>query len=632
MTVHGVDASRLLTPVVDFSHSTAVGLRQLADELARPLGVTRSEVRRAWRAAQAEQQAFERRRREEGQRILKDIEDSGKPALVIMGRPYNTLDLGANLALPQKIADLGLTVIPMDMLPYDVQNLNPAFWNMYWRYGQHILAAAEFVRDHPNLFALCFSNFSCGPDSFLLSFVEEVMGEKPSLILEMDEHGGDAGYLTRIEAFLDVVRVWPRREQAPFTVPQPEPSLKQLKERTLWVPNMHPVGAPLYAAAMRADGFRAESLPQETHESFEIGRSLTRGSECLPTACTTGSFVHVLQSRNLNPNKQALFMPGSDGPCRFGQYGLLQRLVLNRLGKGDVALLTPSCRNAYQGLSQKLRRRMWHAILSADMLLKAACKTRPYEIEKGATDALVDEQVRRIAALLEQGRDIRQAFGEAIKRIADVPTRNRGSRPLVGVVGEIYVRCNLFCNDDLLRSIETFGGEGWLAPISEWILYTAECQRWGARRRPFAVAEILDAYLKNKFLTGLEHEYHDLASPFLDDRREPPMQEVIAEGARFLPENFSGEAIITLGRAVFFARQNATLVVNVAPFACMPGTITSALCREIQAETSVPMVSLFYDGEPGMNLRLGVFLAGLAARRPSITVPRHGVPQPTLHT
>ena len=81
--------------------------------------------------------------------------------------------------------------------------------------------------------------------------------------------------------------------------------------------------------------------------------------------------------------------------------------------------------------------------------------------------------------------------------------------------------------------------------------------------------------------------------------------------------NFSGEALITLGRAVLFARQGAALIVNVAPFGCMPGTITSALCREIQAQTGVPIVSLFYDGEPGMNQRLEVFLAGLSARAPA---------------
>ena len=111
-----------------------------------------------------------------------------------------------------------------------------------------------------------------------------------------------------------------------------------------------------------------------------------------------------------------------------------------------------------------------------------------------------------------------------------------------------------------------------------------------------------------------EREAAQIASPFLDDRREPPIEEVVAEGRKFLPMNFSGEALITLGRAVLFARQGAALIVNVAPFGCMPGTITSALCREVQSQTGVPIVSLFYDGEPGMNQRLEVFLAGLSAR------------------
>ena len=109
----------------------------------------------------------------------------------------------------------------------------------------------------------------------------------------------------------------------------------------------------------------------------------------------------------------------------------------------------------------------------------------------------------------------------------------------------------------------------------------------------------------------LEHEFAALAMPLLADRREPDIDEVIEQGSELTPINFSGEAILTLGRTRIFARQNAALVVNVAPFSCMPGTITAALCRQIQAETSMPIVSLFYDGEGGMNHLLEVFLSGL---------------------
>ena len=44
-------------------------------------------------------------------------------------------------------------------------------------------------------------------------------------------------------------------------------------------------------------------------------------------------------------------------------------------------------------------------------------------------------------------------------------------KPLVGIVGEIYARSNHFCNDEIIKSIESYGGEAWLSPITEWIHY-----------------------------------------------------------------------------------------------------------------------------------------------------------------
>jgi len=414
-----------------------------------------------------------------------------------------------------------------------------------------------------------------------------------------------------VEAFMDVIRAWEPVKQPPFHVPSPALTRADLREKTLWLPNMHPIGGPLYAAALTAGGVPARSFPDDTRETFDLGRSLTRGSECMPTACTTGGFVNLLRERDLDPRRNALFMPTADGPCRFGQYNLLQRLVLNRLGYGDAAILAPSSRNGYQGLGLRPRINLWEAVLSADMLWKAVCKVRPYETTPGRTDGVAKEQIERMVHAWRRGGDHRRAFREAIERIAAVPTRDVGTRPLVGVVGEIFVRCNLFCNDNVIRAIEEMGGEAWLTPMSEWMMYTAELQRWRARTSRPNPARWIAAYVKNLPISHLEHVYERLASPFLDDRREPPVRRILDHGTRFLPINFSGESILTVGRATAFAEQGVSLIANIAPFGCMPGTITSALCREIQSEKNVPIVSLFYDGEPGVNERLKVFLAGV---------------------
>ena len=71
--------------------------------------------------------------------------------------------------------------------------------------GQMILKAARFVEKHPQLFAAYITNFSCGPDSFLITYFRSIMGRKPSLTLELDSHTADAGLETRIEAFLDII-------------------------------------------------------------------------------------------------------------------------------------------------------------------------------------------------------------------------------------------------------------------------------------------------------------------------------------------------------------------------------------------------------------------------------------------
>ena len=73
---------------------------------------------------------------------------------------------------------------------------------MFWTSGRKILEAARLTAGRDNLHLVYITNFKCGPDSYLKSFLEEASG-KPSLILQFDGHSNDAGYITRCEAFLD---------------------------------------------------------------------------------------------------------------------------------------------------------------------------------------------------------------------------------------------------------------------------------------------------------------------------------------------------------------------------------------------------------------------------------------------
>jgi predicted nucleotide-binding protein (sugar kinase/HSP70/actin superfamily) len=79
------------------------------------------------------------------------------------------------------------------------------FPSMYWALGAQILRTAKVIGDHPDYFGLHVTNFSCGADSFLEHFYRHIMGDKPYLILELDEHSAVAGVMTRLEAYKNVL-------------------------------------------------------------------------------------------------------------------------------------------------------------------------------------------------------------------------------------------------------------------------------------------------------------------------------------------------------------------------------------------------------------------------------------------
>src|SRR4029079_6808161 len=128
---------------------------------------------------------------------------AGQPAAVIVGRPYNTCDLHVCQDLPFKLRKLGVLPIPIDYLPLDAIDVSGYYDNMFWRCGQDILAAAHIIRADPRLQAIYVTSFNCGPDSFVISFFRRLMGDKPFLELEFDEHTADAGVITRCEAFFE---------------------------------------------------------------------------------------------------------------------------------------------------------------------------------------------------------------------------------------------------------------------------------------------------------------------------------------------------------------------------------------------------------------------------------------------
>jgi predicted CoA-substrate-specific enzyme activase len=194
--------ARYLSPTVHFRLGRKHVEKQLA-EFARTLGFKPRANADAVRAAYAAQEAFTDTLLEAGAQALAKLQETCEPALVLVGRPYNLYDRSVNCDIPRKLRTLyGVNVLPMEALPLDDEDITDVNSNMYWNSGRRILAAARLTGRYRNLHLVYISNFKCGPDSYIKSFLDEAAG-KPSLVLQFDGHANDAGFITRCEAYLD---------------------------------------------------------------------------------------------------------------------------------------------------------------------------------------------------------------------------------------------------------------------------------------------------------------------------------------------------------------------------------------------------------------------------------------------
>jgi predicted CoA-substrate-specific enzyme activase len=608
----------LIKPIVNLQWAPDLMVDSLAGELRSIFGVKRREIARAWRAALAEQKAFGREIEDIGRNELRKIEETGGQGIVVLGRPYNVYDQGANLGLPQKVADLGLTVLSVDMLPLRDVSVDPLFNNMYWRYGRRILQAAHFIAKHPRLHAVFLTNFGCGPDSFLQTYVEHIMRGKPMLLLELDEHSADAGYITRLEAFRDVI-AGEKKQIEVKTKTDVGTTSHELRvtshdtrvPETVWLPPMHPYGTPLLAAALRSTGKNAQPLPGETVESFAMAKEYCRGTECVPAPATIGAFLDVLAKSDA-PERQTLFMPSAKGPCRFGQYHTLHRLILDQVGYKETKIESWSDESGTYGTDRKTSRTLYNALLGSDLLYKARCRLRPYAVDRDGFDAMMDDELDRLIHTVERADSVKEALAACAYRLSKVKTYE-AKRPLVGIVGEIYVRMNTFTNGRLIETIEDAGGEAWLAPMTEWIHYLSHMDVFFAEQDRKGMLTKFKTRLKNTYMMRMERGLNSTVFRVIGDRMEPTIDSTLAAAEKYIPKHFEGESILTVGRAVEFAHQGCQLIINCAPFGCMPGTLTAGIFQKIEGELKVPIMSLFFDGETDLSHLVRTYMANLGA-------------------
>lgn len=608
---------KAIKPAIHFGRGRDLLEKELIG-FAKSLGFSRGDAKKAMRKAEEAQQSFISTLKKRGEEVLRQLGD--KKAVVILGRPYNSCDAGVNLDLPKKLREMGILPIPQDFLPID--ELSPSSYEegeegvgMYWKSGRRILDAAHFIKAHSNLFPIYLTNFGCGPDSFISHFFMKALEGKPFLQLEIDEHSADAGVVTRLEAFWDSLKNVCERAK-PMKKEALKPTSKPSRVKKIYLCQMSD-HAFVLASALRAYGLQTEVMPMSDAESLSLGRKLTSGRECYPCILTTGDMAKVVSSPSFDKDSSVFFMPSGSGPCRFGQYHRFHRLVLDGLGYEEVSILSPNQDVGFYKdlglMGDGFSRLAWRGIVACDLLEKGLRQTRPYQAMEGQAESLYYQYLQKICYEVEKGKEenLEKVLQEARKEFERLPlAMPRGQKVLIGIVGEIYVRCNRFSNNEIVRAVEELGGEVWMPPFGEWILYiNYTSKRHALWQKDYG--GYLKILLKDLTQRKEEHRLGKAFEPFLTNYPDPYIEDIIQLSLPYMEPTFEGEAILSVGKSIDFALKGACGIINTMPFTCMPGTIVSAISKRLrEAHSSLPFLNLAYDGQTASAdlLRLEAFI------------------------
>jgi predicted nucleotide-binding protein (sugar kinase/HSP70/actin superfamily) len=336
-----------------------------------------------------------------------------------------------------------------------------------------------------------------------------------------------------------------------------------------------------------------------------------------------GDFMKLLERPDTDPARVALFMPTAEGPCRFGQYAPYLRHVLDANGYESVAILSPTSRNAYDGLgdhSKTFVRTGWRALLCADLLQKLLLIHRPYEEVRGDVEAVYEGCLDDLCTTIEttpvdpgvQLQSLRESIIRCRDRFRKLGIRKDRNQPLIGIVGEIFCRLNRFSNENLVQSLEGYGAEAWISDLVEWIWYTnSEHFRKLKLAGRIWTLEALGAWIR-KYVQ--KRDEHVLVEPLHDDfegREEPDIYEILECARPYLPrEGAFGEMVLNVGKVVFLAKKGAAGIIDISPFTCMNGIVCEAIYPRISRDLGgIPIRNFYFDGtQSDLDRDLGVYM------------------------
>ena len=613
--------------------------------------ITRTEIDAAVNAAYEEDARFHQQIQTMGEEAVKWIEDNGGHGIVLAGRPYHN-DPEINHALPELITSFGFAVLTEDSVAHLVKPERPIRVVDQWMFHSRLYAAARFVTMRNDLDLVQMNSFGCGLDALTTDQVQEILEASGKIytVLKIDEVSNLGAARIRIRSLMAALKdqaaeraaeaaaageefqvgaaspVEPSVDQPVFATHKyaleaqrasksaafPKVSFTQeMKDAgyTILCPQMAPIHFDLIKEVFRASGYNLELLPSTDRGAVEAGLRYVNNDICYPSILVTGQIMEAIESGRYDLSKTAVVITQTGGGCRATNYIALIRKALRDSGHADIPVISLSAvkldeENPGFKLTPTMLKAAVYSVLFGDVMMQMLYRCRPYEATPGAANQLFEQfmdRARKLAPAFNR-RNFTKLSREAIHAFDTMPQLGEGTKPRVGVVGEILVKFHPTANNHVVDVIEAEGCEAVVPGLLDFFLYS------------MSNATVQKNELGSSAVTRAGMD----AAIGLVDWMRKPVEEMLEQSERFeRPEPISamaqkatqvlslcnnmGEGWLLTAEMLDLIDHGAPNIICTQPFACLPNHVVGkAVIKELRRQhPESNIVAVDYD--PGAS-------------------------------
>ena len=577
---------RYIRPFIALTdEKTAAG--RLAQLCKEEWNIPEKETRAAVSAAWAEQLQAKQDIREEGKRVLEEMEHRGGRGIVLAGRPYH-IDPEINHGIPQMIASYGLCVLTEDSLPIDFNPARPVRVNDQWVYHSRLYTAAEFVSRRNDLELIQLNSFGCGLDAVTTDQVCEILEKSNKLytVLKIDEVNNLGAARIRIRSLLAAMNQ--RRDQgitarpAPVQYRRTEFTRSMFEEGyTILAPQMSPIHFDFLEPVFRKYGYNVVVLDNADRSAIDTGLKFVNNDACFPSITTVGQIMEAVLSGKYNTNRLAIIMTHTGGCCRASNYVSFIRRALDKANLSHIPVISLNANGMEKNEGFKIPAGLLLAaakgIVYGDLFMRCLYRVRPYEQVPGSANALHEKWKAICIDSLVNDRT-RWTYSKVCHGIVEdfdrLPIHEDMRKPRVGVVGEILVKYMPLANNFLVELLEKEGAEAVVPDLMDFMNY---CVYNGDYKHKFLGKNWVSSFTARVGVDAIRMLRRPAIDALKRSRRfEPPMPiEQVAELAKpFLSiGNQYGEGWFLTGEMVELLLSGVPNIVCIQPFACLPNHV-----------------------------------------------------------